>query len=68
MTNADSNSVPPNVEFYVDDLEDPWTSDQKFDLIFSRFMTGSIKDWPRYFKQCYECVHTPLKATQQSVH
>ncbi|KAH7124760.1 S-adenosyl-L-methionine-dependent methyltransferase [Dactylonectria macrodidyma] len=46
--------VPPNVSFYVDDLEDDWTFSTKFDFIFSRFMTGSIRNWPRYLKQCYE--------------
>jgi hypothetical protein len=46
--------VPPNVHFYVGDLEDEWTFNTKFDFIFSRFMTGSIRDFPRYFKQCYE--------------
>ncbi|KAH8168458.1 methyltransferase domain-containing protein [Sarocladium implicatum] len=46
--------VPPNVSFYVDDLEDEWTFETKFDFIFSRFMTGSIRDWPRYMKQCYD--------------
>ena len=48
--------MPPNVHFFVDDLEDEWTFDTNFDFIFSRFMTGSIRDFPRYFKQCYEYV------------
>ena len=47
-------SVPPNVQFFVDDLEDEWQFEAPFDFIFSRFMTGSIRDWPRYMKQCYE--------------
>jgi SAM-dependent methyltransferase len=46
--------VPPNVRFYIDDLEDDWTFTTQFDFIFSRFMTGSIRDFPRYFKQCYD--------------
>ncbi|RSL94409.1 hypothetical protein CDV31_014323 [Fusarium ambrosium] len=46
--------VPPNVNFYVDDLEDDWTFSSKFDFIFSRFMTGSIRNWSRYLKQCYD--------------
>lgn len=46
--------MPPNVHFYVDDLEDEWTFNTNFDFIFSRFMTGSIRDFPRYFKQCYD--------------
>lgn len=51
---ADSPSVPPNVSFYVDDLEDDWAFATKFDFIFSRFITGAIRDFPRYFRQCYE--------------
>ena len=47
-------SVPPNVHFFIDDLEDEWAFNTNFDFIFTRFMTGSIKDFPRYFKQCYE--------------
>lgn len=47
-------SVPPNAAFFIDDLEDHWNFSEPFDFIFSRFMTGSIKDFPRYFKQCYE--------------
>ncbi|KAK7428828.1 hypothetical protein QQZ08_004598 [Neonectria magnoliae] len=46
--------VPPNVTFYVDDLEDDWTFSTKFEFIFSRFMTGSIRNWPKYLKQCYD--------------
>lgn len=49
-------SVPPNASFYVDDLEDEWTFSAKFDFIFSRFMTGSIRDWKKYIGQCYEYV------------
>ncbi|KAL2214479.1 S-adenosyl-L-methionine-dependent methyltransferase [Sarocladium strictum] len=46
--------VPPNVSFYVDDLEDEWNFSAKFDFIFSRFMTGSIRNWSKYLKQCYD--------------
>ncbi|KAI9807008.1 MAG: hypothetical protein M1833_002666 [Piccolia ochrophora] len=47
--------VPPNVKFEIDDVEQPWTySSDRFDLIHSRVMVGSIKDWPAYFKQCFK--------------
>jgi len=46
-------SVPPNVTFFVDDLEDPWTFSSKFDFIFARFLTGSIRNWPRFFEQSF---------------
>ncbi|KUJ10126.1 S-adenosyl-L-methionine-dependent methyltransferase [Mollisia scopiformis] len=46
--------IPPNCMFEVDDLEEDWTYKHKFDLIFMRMMTGSVSDWPRCFKQCYD--------------
>lgn len=46
--------VPPNVRFEVDDLEDDWTFAYPFDYIHSRYMAGSIKDWPRLMQQCFE--------------
>lgn len=42
--------MPPNVRFIVDDNEDDWEFSMPFDFVFARFMTGSIKDWPRFFK------------------
>ena len=46
--------MAPNVEFFVDDLEDDWAFQTKFDLIYLRCMTGSFKDWPKFFRQAYE--------------
>ncbi|KAH6876419.1 S-adenosyl-L-methionine-dependent methyltransferase, partial [Thelonectria olida] len=46
--------VPPNLTFQVDDLEESWTFNVKFDFIYSRMMTGAIADWPRLFKQSYD--------------
>ncbi|KPM43218.1 hypothetical protein AK830_g3317 [Neonectria ditissima] len=48
------SAVPPNVSFFVDDLEDDWDYSTKFDFIFTRFLTGSIRDWPKFFKQGFE--------------
>lgn len=48
------NLVPPNVEFFVDDIEDVWTFVNPFDFIYIRMMTGSIKDWPKLFRQSFE--------------
>ncbi|KAK0654916.1 S-adenosyl-L-methionine-dependent methyltransferase [Cercophora newfieldiana] len=45
---------PPNVTFIVDDLDDTWTFGPPFDFIFSRFMTGSITDWPAFFTKAYD--------------
>jgi len=46
--------VPTNVEFFVDDVEEDWGFDEPFDFIYIRMMTGSIKDWPKLFRQSYE--------------
>ncbi|KAK1756515.1 S-adenosyl-L-methionine-dependent methyltransferase [Echria macrotheca] len=45
--------VPPNVEFFVDDLEEEWNYTRPFDLIRLSNMTGSIRDWPKFFAQSY---------------
>ncbi|KAF4970772.1 hypothetical protein FZEAL_9975 [Fusarium zealandicum] len=46
--------VPPNLSFQVDDLEEPWTFSTKFDFIYSRMMTASFADWPGFFSKCYD--------------
>jgi hypothetical protein len=46
--------VPPRVEFFVDDLELDWNFVNPFDFIYARFMTGSLKDWPKFFGQAYQ--------------
>ena len=45
--------VPPNCLFYVDDAESSWTY-EPFDLIHGRSLGGSISDWPRFYKQCFD--------------
>ncbi|KAF6805650.1 hypothetical protein CSOJ01_09375 [Colletotrichum sojae] len=47
------HSVPPNVRFEIDDLEEEWTVSKPFDYIFSRMMNSSIKDWAAFMKQAY---------------
>lgn len=46
--------VPPNLSFLIDDAEAEWQFHQKFDLVHGRMMTGSLKDWDRFYTQCYE--------------
>lgn len=46
--------VPPNLQFQVDDVEEPWIYSQKFDLIHARSMIGSLADWPKLLAQAYE--------------
>lgn len=46
--------VPPNVIFEVDDVESEWEYSRPFSFIHSRYMAGSIADWPRLMHQCYK--------------
>ncbi|KAL8705594.1 MAG: hypothetical protein Q9201_001281 [Fulgogasparrea decipioides] len=42
----------PNVKYQVDDLEQPWTFPLSyFDLVHTRIMLGSLRDWPTFFTQ-----------------
>ena len=45
--------VPPNVKFEIDDCEEEWTFTQPYDYIHSRYMIGSIRNWPRLVAQSY---------------
>ncbi|KAI3544998.1 TAM domain methyltransferase [Colletotrichum filicis] len=46
--------TPPNVRFEIDDVDEDWTYSQPFDYIHSRFMTGAITDWRKFFKSAYD--------------
>lgn len=48
--------VPPNCKFYIDDYEGDWTySDaEKFDYIHGRALSGTLSDWPKFYRQVYE--------------
>ncbi|KAG0643522.1 S-adenosyl-L-methionine-dependent methyltransferase [Tuber brumale] len=50
------NWVPPNCKFQVDDAEANWSFDESFDLIHSRHLMTSIRNWPRYLEQIYKAV------------
>lgn len=45
--------VPANCRFHVDDYEDEWTyrDDEKFDYIHGRALSGTVSDWPRFYRQ-----------------
>ncbi|RKF81457.1 Secondary metabolism regulator laeA [Golovinomyces cichoracearum] len=46
--------VAPNVEFRVDDIENPWAISRSISLIHSRLMSGhSIRSWPNYLRECF---------------
>lgn len=48
--------VPPNVHFYIEDIEDDWTygDDEKFDFIHGRFLAGAVQNWPKLMAQTYK--------------
>ncbi|KAI9843532.1 MAG: hypothetical protein M1837_006287 [Sclerophora amabilis] len=48
------NLVPPNVKFEVDDCEEPWTFQEKFDYIHARYLAAAIVDWPKLMGQIYK--------------
>ncbi|KAK6535588.1 hypothetical protein TWF694_002043 [Orbilia ellipsospora] len=48
---------PACVQFEIDDVEKEWThTEGSFDLIYSRYMLGSIRDWPRLIRQAYKAL------------
>lgn len=46
--------VPPNCRFEVDDAEDEWVFNHRFDYIHARFMCGSFSNFPDIFRSCLE--------------
>lgn len=45
--------VPENLQFFVDDAESDWDW-EPFDFIHGRCLGGSIMDWPRFYRQCFD--------------
>lgn len=48
------HSVPPNVRFIVDDIDEEWNYADSFDYIHSRIMAFSIKDWEEYIRKIFK--------------
>jgi len=46
--------VPTNCKFEIDDLEADWTYTRKFEYIHGRELEGSVCDYDRLFKQCFD--------------
>jgi SAM-dependent methyltransferase len=46
--------LPTNVQFEVDDVEKQWTFSRLFDFIHCRGMYGSIQDWPKLLRTCFQ--------------
>ena len=47
-------SVAPNLQFYIDDVEDDWGfENDPFDYVHARFLCGAILDWPKLVGQAF---------------
>jgi hypothetical protein len=48
-------SVAPNLQFFIDDIEDDWGyEDDPFDYVHARSLAGAILNWPRLIQQAYK--------------
>jgi len=45
--------VPLNCRFYIENAEDDWTFEEKFDFIHGRMLVVGIKNWARFFDQSF---------------
>ncbi|PUU83403.1 S-adenosyl-L-methionine-dependent methyltransferase [Tuber borchii] len=49
-----SNWVPPNLVYEIDDAESEWTyKHDSFDLIHTRYLAGTFKDWPKFIRRSF---------------
>ncbi|KAL5598872.1 hypothetical protein BROUX41_003807 [Berkeleyomyces rouxiae] len=49
--------VPPNLRFELDDAQKPWAyPDNYFDFVHLRVLLGSIRDWPKLYKEIFRCL------------
>ena len=47
-------SVPPNMEFQIDDFEQEWTfRNESFDMIHSRLLLASVSDYPKLLRKAF---------------
>jgi trans-aconitate methyltransferase len=53
---SDTYSVPPNCQFEVDDAEDPWTFNQKFDYIHGRALLSCFRHPPSVIAQAFDAL------------
>jgi ubiquinone/menaquinone biosynthesis C-methylase UbiE len=46
--------APPNCTFIVDNAEDEWVYDRKFDFVHARMLLMGVHDWPRFLRQAWD--------------
>ncbi|KAK2865212.1 hypothetical protein FQN49_003801 [Arthroderma sp. PD_2] len=63
--------VPPNLKFFVDDVEDEWGYESSpFDYIHGRFLIASIRDWPKLTRQAfrYSSISLHVMTARLTIH
>ena len=50
--------VPPNCQFEIDDFNKDWGYENKFDLVHTRELLGTIPNWVEFFKQAFRYVQS----------
>ncbi|KAH8696286.1 S-adenosyl-L-methionine-dependent methyltransferase [Talaromyces proteolyticus] len=48
--------VPPNLKFEIDDYNLDWLDVEKFDLIHSRELLGTVPSWPDLYKKVFSAL------------
>ncbi|ETN44930.1 uncharacterized protein HMPREF1541_09805 [Cyphellophora europaea CBS 101466] len=57
LSPTQSEIVPPNVKFEIDDFRDEWTfGENHFDFIHGRFLIGSVEDQPALLRQAFRAL------------
>jgi SAM-dependent methyltransferase len=49
--------VPPNCRFIVDDFENQWIFQKRFDFIHARILAGSVSSFPALFSKAYDALN-----------
>jgi SAM-dependent methyltransferase len=45
--------IPPNCRFYIENAEEQWDFEHKFDYVHGRMLVVGIRKWLRFFQQAY---------------
>jgi len=53
-TRTHKSSVPPNCRFEIDDAEDKWIFEEKFDYIHGRALVSCFKDHAAVFREAFK--------------
>ena len=48
--------TPANCEFLIDNAEQDWIFEERFDFVHSRMLLMGIHDWPRFFRQAWDAL------------